>query len=233
MTGSRTRSTGTRMRSTSLRPIRCWHYWSPRARAATWSWWSAAPVVRSWSWRAWWSSWSVPLSAQSCATARRTGPVGCWAGQPHHGATPPRRGARRSRWPRSVQTQLGRVPVRSVAIGEVRRTRHRTTVRPRRRASPKCSVSAGLHPSPGTVHPRQHKAGEGGLAQHRYWRRCGANRRWTTINIGSISPGQRVNRVLHLCKLPVQRYFLANFTAISPGQMVLVFHTEAREFAGQ
>ncbi len=54
-----------------------------------------------------------------------------------------------------------RVPIRAAARGEALRTRHHRGLRRRRGASPECSVSAGLHPSPGTVHPRRHQAGGG------------------------------------------------------------------------
>ena len=54
-----------------------------------------------------------------------------------------------------------RVPIRAAARGEARRTRRHRGLRRRRGASPECSVSAGLHPSPGTVHPRRHQAGGG------------------------------------------------------------------------
>jgi hypothetical protein len=54
-----------------------------------------------------------------------------------------------------------RVPIRAAARGEALRTRHHRGLRRRRGASPECSVSAGLHPSPGTVHPRRHQVGGG------------------------------------------------------------------------
>ncbi len=54
-----------------------------------------------------------------------------------------------------------RVPIHVAAKGEAQRTRHRRAQRRRRGASPECSVSAGLHPSPGTVHPRRHQHGGG------------------------------------------------------------------------
>ncbi len=64
--------------------------------------------------------------------------------------------------------RVRRVPIRAAARGEALRTRHHRGLRRRRGASPECSVSAGLHPSPGTVHPRRHQVGGGDGAEHRY-----------------------------------------------------------------
>jgi hypothetical protein len=63
----------------------------------------------------------------------------------------------------SRSPRVMRVPIHAAARGEAPRTRHRRGLRRRRGASPECSVSAGLHPSPGTVHPRrqQHGGGDG------------------------------------------------------------------------
>ena len=81
-------------------------------------------------------------------------------------------------------------------------------------------------PFSGDSAPAPAQGWRGGSGQHRDWVGGHANRVWTPPNIGSLSPGHSVSPPLHLGELPVQRHFLPHLTAISPGQMVLVLHTD-------
>ena len=116
-----------------------------------------------------------------------------------------------------------RVPIHAAARGEALRTRHRRGLRRRRGASPECSVSAGLHPSPGTVHPRRHQAGVGGPGEHTYSTGACANENGGQRNQDFISPGQSTPLVCHFHEFPGHRRFLWGLMPIFPGQRVLEF----------
>jgi hypothetical protein len=166
-----------------------------------------------------WSSLVAPLWAWSQRRhSVRTSPFGkaeqrCRTRR--HGAPRAmRRHHRRS--PRVV-----RVPIHAATRGEAQRTRHRRELRRRRGASPECSVSAGLHPSPGTVHPRRHQAGVGDEGEHRDSTGACANEMRGSGNLDFISPGQSTHFGCHFHELPGRGHFMWVFNPIFPGQRVV------------
>ena len=117
-------------------------------------------------------------SAAASAAAGTSSPSSTWSWSWESTCSPPAVKAMRRRRPSAhgprarpdVTMRSSRVPhapIHVTARGEALRTRRHRGPWRRRGASPECSVSAGLHPSPGTVHPRRHKAGEGERAEHR------------------------------------------------------------------
>jgi len=194
--------------------VQVWRAQTPPQRAAararlSWSSSSAAVVQTSLSSLSSWESvesWDSPRSPptrkvtprrRTCARGQRARPSATMrsSGEPH-------------------------APIRVAARGEAHRARRHRGPWRRRGASPECSVSAGLHPSPGTVHPRRHKAGEGGRPEHRDWMRTRANENETVRRSRFISPGQGVTSPVFGQK-PCSGPTFCQVISIFPGQEVL------------
>jgi hypothetical protein len=179
------------------------------AARARLSWWlssAAAAVLSSL------SSWSSSTSWSSTTT-------GSTRNAPTPKATSRRRtSARGSRARPRVTMQSSHEPHASIHVaarGEAHRARRHREPWRRRGASPECSVSAGLHPSPGTVHPRRHKAGEGGRAEHRDWMRTRASENGEVPPSPSHFPRSGRDSLPVTDILPVQSYFLPTPTVYS------------------
>ena len=133
----------------------------------------ASSLSSAWSW-----SWESTCSPPAVKAMRRRRPSA------HGPRARPDVTMRSSRVPHA--------PIHVTARGEALRIRRHRGPWRHRGASPECSVSAGLHPSPGTVHPRRHKAGEGERAEHRDSMGTRASEMTGRMIPHFVSPGQGV-----------------------------------------